>query len=381
MQNKLTDTQKQEITDQYYNGTPVAELCVQHSIPRSTLYRWIHQFSPLKTVTKNTIYYQQYLDLKRHADKLERKLEVIKAAGCGMAAPLQEKLAALEELYGQYSVHTLCDALDVSRGTFYNHIFRRKDVTEHDKRREEIRAQVQIVFEEYKQRLGAKKICAVLADRGIRTSANYVAELMQEMGLHCIGRNAKQEYKKQVNRRGRPNVLRQQFNVSEPNQVWVSDITCFAIKEKFYYICVVIDLFARKVIAHGVSVKNSTYLVTSTFKRAFTSRTPPEGLVFHSDQGTQYTSHTFQKLLRMNKIVQSFSKTGSPQDNAVAEAFFSSMKKEELYRTNYKSEREFRKSVDDYVEFYNMKRPHTTLAFRTPDRFEAQHLAKNTTAV
>ncbi len=378
MQNQLTDTQKQEITAQYHAGISVAELCAQYAIPRSTLYRWIKQFSPLKTVTDNTIYYQQYFDLK-HADKLERKLEVIKAAGCGMAAPLQEKLAALEKLYGQYSVHTLCDALDVSRGTFYNHIFRRKDVTEYDKRREEIRAQVQIVFEEYKQRLGAKKICAVLADREIRTSASYVAELMQEMGLQCIGRNAKREYKKQLNRRGRPNVLHQQFDVSEPNRVWVSDITCFIVKEKFYYICVVIDLFARKVIAHGVSVKNSTYLVTSTFKRAFTSRTPPEGLVFHSDQGTQYTSHTFQKLLRMYKVVQSFSKTGSPQDNAVAEAFFSSIKKEELYRTNYKSELEFRKSVDDYIDFYNAKRPHTTLAFRTPDHFEAQHLAKNTT--
>jgi transposase InsO family protein len=381
MPNQFTDAQKQEITAQYHTGTPVAELCSRHNIPRSTLYRWIHQFSPLKTVTDNTICYQQYLDLKRHADKLERKLEVIKAAGCGLVAPLQEKLVALEQLYGQYSVHTLCDALDVSRGTFYNHIFRRKDVTEYDKRREEIRAQVQIVFEDYKQRLGAKKICAVLADRGIRTSSNYVAELMQEMGLQCIGRNAKREYKKQVHRRGRPNVLHQQFDVLEPNRVWVSDITCFTVKEKFYYICVVIDLFSRKIIAHGVSIKNSTYLVTSTFKKAFVGRTPPEGLMFHSDQGVQYTSHTFQKLLRMNKVVQSFSKTGSPHDNAVAEAFFSSMKKEELYRNNYKSEREFRVSVEEYIQFYNTKRPHTTLAFRTPERYEAQYLAKIVCAV
>lgn len=99
--------------------------------------------------------------------------------------------------------------------------------------------------------------------------------------------------------------------------------------------------------------------------------------MFHSDQGVQYTSHTFQKLLRMNKVVQSFSKTGRPNDNAVAEAFFSSMKKEELYRTNYKSEREFRTAVDDYIQFYNGERPHAGLAYRTPDKIEAQYFAKH----
>ncbi|MDR0839993.1 MAG: IS3 family transposase [Christensenellaceae bacterium] len=376
MSDKYTETQKQEIVALYTTGTSVAELCAQYGVPRSTLYFWIHRFSSLKTITEKTVYYQEYLDLKRHADKLERQLEVIKAAGCGMDAPLQEKLAALERLYGQYSVHTLCDALEVSRGTFYNHIFRRTKISVYDRRREEIREQVQIVFEECKQRYGAKKICAVLADRGIRTSSKYVAELMREMDLQCVGRNAKREYQKQVNRRGRPNVLKQQFDVSEPNCVWVSDITYFKVKDKFYYICTIIDLFSRKVIAHGISPKNSTYLVTSTFKKAFESRMPPQGIMFHSDQGVQYTSHSFQKLLRMNKVVQSFSKTGRPNDNAVAEAFFSSMKKEELYRTNYKSEREFRTAVDDYIYFYNVERPHAGLAYRTPDRIETQYQAK-----
>lgn len=134
MSEKYTETEKIEIVAQYTNGIPVAELCVQYDIPRSTLYFWINRFSSLKTVTEKTVCYQEYVDLKRRADKLERKLEVIKAAGCGMAAPLQEKLAALEKLYGQYSVHTLCDALEVSRGTFYNHIFRRTKISVHDLR-------------------------------------------------------------------------------------------------------------------------------------------------------------------------------------------------------------------------------------------------------
>lgn len=107
MQPKLTDSEKQEIIAQYHAGISVIDLCAQHRVPRSTLYFWINRFSPLKTITEKTICYQEYLYLKRHADKLEKRLEVIKAAGCGMAAPLQEKLVALEKLYGQYSVHAL----------------------------------------------------------------------------------------------------------------------------------------------------------------------------------------------------------------------------------------------------------------------------------
>ena len=376
MQNKFDQEQKKAIVAQYADGASVASLCAQHHIARSTLYFWINQFHPLKSSTDITACYREYFDLKRQVEKLETRLAIIRAVGCGMAAPLKEKLEALEKLYGQYSVHALCDALDVSRGTFYNHIFRRKDVTFYDKRREEIRKQVEDVFNENKQRLGAKKICAILADSGIRTSQKYVTELMREMGLQCIGRNAKREYKRQEKRKSKENFLQQQFNVSNPNEVWVSDITCFKIGEKFYYICVIIDLFSRMIIAHGVSSKSTTYLVTSTFRRAFETRMRPEELLFHSDRGVQYTSQTFRKLLGMNNIVQSFSKSGSPHDNAVAEAFFSSMKKEELYRINYKSEREFRVSVEEYIHYYNTKRPHASLSYKTPERAEEHYRNK-----
>lgn len=164
--------------------------------------------------------------------------------------------------------------------------------------------------------------------------------------------------------------------MSEPNRVWVSDVTCFKINEKYIYVCVILDLFSRKAVAHGVSPKNSTYLITSTFKRAIQSRRTTQGLTFHSDQGAQYTSKAFCKLLRMNKIVQSFSKSGRPHENAVAESFFASMKREEIYRTQYKSERQFRESIDGYINFYNTQRPHSTLAYKTPDKFEALYEAK-----
>jgi len=375
MQN-FNQKEKQKIVEAYRDGISAVVLCEQHNIPRSTLYYWIKQHHSLKSSTNNVVYYREYVELKRHTDKLEAQLAVIKAAGCALSAPLQIKLAALEKLYGQYSVHTLCDALDVSRGTFYNHIFRRKEVTAYDKRREEMRVHIKDVFDESKQRFGSGKIAAVLSERGIKTSPKYVAGLMREMDLQSVGLTSKKEYKKRTKLLKKENILQRQFNVSEPNRVWVSDVTCFKVNDKYFYICVIIDLFSRKVVSYNVSLRNSTYLITSTFRKAFASRNNPNQLTFHSDQGSQYTSNSFRKLLRLNKVVQSFSNPGRPHDNAVAEAFFSFMKKEELYRTDYKSEREFRESVDEYMDFYNIKRPHRTLSHKTPDGFELQHEQK-----
>ena len=153
-------------------------------------------------------------------------------------------------------------------------------------------------------------------------------------------------------------------------------MTCFKINDKYHYVCAILDLFSRKVIAHRVSPKNSTYLVTSTFRQAFQSRNAPQSLIFHSDQGAQYTSKAFRKLLRMNKVVQSFSKSGQPHDNAVMESFFASMKREEIYRTQYKSEQQFMKSVTSSNKFYNTQRPHSTLNYKTPDQFETIYESK-----
>ena len=99
-------------------------------------------------------------------------------------------------MHGQYSVHALCEALCVSRGTFYNHIFRRKEVTAYDKRRAEMKEHMQTAFDESQQRFGANKIAAVLADRGVRTSPKYVAELMREMGLQSVSIYSKRDYQK-----------------------------------------------------------------------------------------------------------------------------------------------------------------------------------------
>ena len=124
-------------------------------------------------------------------------------------------------------------------------------------------------------------------------------------------------------------------------------------------------------VSFRISRNASTNLVTSTFRKAYQDRGQPKNLTFHSDRGAQYTSGAFTALLQKCGVRQSFSASGRPHDNAVAESFFASFKKEEAYRREYTSEQSFRKSVERYVAFYNTSRPHQTLNYQTPQAFEA----------
>ena len=164
--------------------------------------------------------------------------------------------------------------------------------------------------------------------------------------------------------------LEQQFTADRPNQTWVSDITYFKVNDYWLYLCIILDLFSRKVIGYRVSRSASTNLATSTFRSAFRERSNPADLTFHSDRGKQYTSSAFTTLLQKCGVKQSFSATARPHDNAVAEAFFASFKREEAYRREYTSEQSYRKSVDQYIQFYNELRPHRTLKYKTPQAFE-----------
>ena len=228
------------------------------------------------------------------------------------------------------------------------------------------------MFDEYRQVLGAEKIRTILVQRGHQISAEYVSRLMREMGLSSVRMTAKKKYLKLREPERKKNILQQQFTADQPNQRWVSDVTCFKHGNHYFYICLIIDLFSRKVIAYKISKRNSTQLITATFKMAYEERQPLSGLIFHSDRGAQYTSHRFQQLLHEHNTEQSFLQPGKLHDNAVAESFFASLKKEELYRKNHPSDRAFQASVASYIEFYNTKRPHRTLKNLTPCQMEEQ---------
>lgn len=157
----------------------------------------------------------------------------------------------------------------------------------------------------------------------------------------------------------------------------MSDINYFICKDVKYYICVIIDLFARKVIAYTISKSNGTRLTKITLTKAYEERHPNEGLIFHSDRGTNYTARTFVDCCKAFGMMQSLSRKSTPYDNSVMEAFFKTLKAEELYRNNYRSKREFREHVQAYIEFYNSKRPHQNNRYRTPSAMEESYFKRH----
>lgn len=359
---------KKQVVLSHQSGIAVPDLSQRFHISQSTLYRWIKEYVPMdqgEEVINPKMLQRQY-------ERLEHIFQIIRLSGLIDQASRQNRLeilAKLHEQFEQYSVHELCEALNISRGTFYNHIFRKADRTKYLEEQQALMLQVQQVFDDSKQRYGAEKIRAVLAENEIKVGKKRIRVIMQELGLESIRENAKRNYKKRQECQKR-NLLNQNFATQRINEVWVSDITYFKIKDYALYLCVIIDLFSRRVVGYRVSKKSSTHLATATFRAAFQGRGTPTGLTFHSDRGGQYISDTFRGLLQKCGVTQSFSNTGRPYDNAVAEAFFATFKKEEAYRRDYSSEADFRKSVDAYIQFYNEVRPHQTLAYKSPARFE-----------
>lgn len=349
-------------------GESVLSISTDTGISRSSLYAWIKEERNTADIVEFSL--KNFRIMVNRVSRLEGIIEILQRVNCTVSSPLEAKLPAMEELYSQYSVHMLCDALQVPRGTFYNYIFRNKrDNTWYAKRREELRIRIQEIYDESNQIFGAGKIAAVMKEEGCQVSQEMVRKLMREMGLLSIRQDAKKVYEKE--RLSIKNHLNQQFDVTKPNEVWVSDVTYFCCKDIKYYICAIIDLYARKVVGYRVGKKNSTQLVKSTFKQAYESRKPESGLTFHTDRGSNYRSYAMCSYLRELGVVQSFSKAGVPYDNSVMESFFSSLKREELYRTKYRSETEFRAAVDKYMVFYNERRPHTKNGYKTPMKLEA----------
>jgi transposase InsO family protein len=156
------------------------------------------------------------------------------------------------------------------------------------------------------------------------------------------------------------NLLHQKFDQPEPNLVWVCDFTYKRIAGKFFYLCAIIDLFSRKVIAYKLSDKIDTQLAINTVNMAVVNRGKSKGVIFHTDRGSQFTSSEFRKYLDNLDMIQSFSAKAHPYDNAVMECFFKYLKKEEINRKSYSSFYDLKTSLFEYIYgFYNSVRPHS----------------------
>ena len=219
---------------------------------------------------------------------------------------------------------------------------------------------------------GERRIKAVLNALSFPVSRWKVAKLMKEANVWV---RYKKKYKATTNSdHNKPlykNELEQNFNVEQPNQAFVGDITYIWTAEGWLYLAVVIDLYSRKVVGWSMGSRMKAQLVCDALTMAVWQRNPDKGLIVHSDQGVQYASHQYRQLLKGNGFIGSMSKKGCCWDNAVAESFFGSLKQERVHWRNYETRYEAQQDIMNYITmWYNSNRLHSYLGYQCPNHFE-----------
>jgi putative transposase len=234
-------------------------------------------------------------------------------------------------------------------------------------------------WEESGRVYGYRKIRDDLRDLGERCGKHRVARLMRHAGLR-----SHTGYGRRPGMRGgkasvvAPNHLQRQFEVSEPNKAWVTDITYIRTHEGWMYLAVVLDLFSRQVVGWSMSGRMTKELALNALLMAVWRRKPQQEVLVHSDQGSQFSSHDWQDFLKAHRLIPSMSRRGNCHDNAVAESFFQLLKREPIKRRIYADRAEARADVFDYIEmFYNPKRRHSSSNGLSPVQFEQQFRIRN----
>ena len=265
----------------------------------------------------------------------------------------------------------MCRVFGVSSSSYY--AWQRQPQSNHERRDWELGEVIGEIFNDKRSRYGSPRITKELAKRDILVSRKRVSRLMRDNGLRAKG---KRKFKHTTDSNHTlpvaPNLLNQQFDVTEPNKVWVSDLTYIQTLEGWSYLATVIDLYSRKVVGWTYCERMTRALVCDALDAAVQHRHPEPGLIFHSDRGCQYASHAFRRRLWRYRMVQSMSGKGNCYDNAVAESFFATLKKELVSGEVYRTRADARAAIFEYIEvFYNRRRMHSLINYMTPDEFES----------
>ena len=315
--------------------------------------------------------------MDKEITKLHRAIYIWENIGIGMNASIREKEIATKiflEKNTDYNFYQVCEVIKLNKGTYYHYINDRKNKTQYEINDEKLSIEIRTIYDETEGRIGSNKIKAILESKNIKASVQKVRELMKKMNLKIKN--------KKPNRRDKDttpknifhnNLLKRHFFQNKSNKVWVSDFTEIKIGKAKFYLCAILDLFSRKIVAYRVSIKLDSSLCLLTFKDAYQSRGEPKDLLFHSDRGSQYTSLAFMDTLKALGVRQSFSDVGNPYDNAVMESFFATFKREEVHRKKYKDYDDLKESINKYIVFYNNVRPHKSLKYLTPTQFEEKN--------
>lgn len=283
------------------------------------------------------------------------------------------KFAFLKEhLLPQFPIDVVCEVLEVSRSGYYAWLHR--PASARRRRREELAVKIQAVHQENRRIYGSPKVWEALVAQGESVCKNTVADIMKEREIRG---NIKKRFVPTTtdSQHSKPiaeNLLNREFNAEKPNQKWVVDITYIPTGEGWLYLAGVLDLCSRKIVGWSMAEHMQTELVSDALSMAIARRCPGTGLIHHSDRGVQYASDDYTHLLQSHGIQASMSRKGDCWDNAVMESFWATLKTELVHHENYATHEQARASIFEYIEvFYNRKRLHSSLGYKSPESFEA----------
>lgn len=314
----------------------------------------------------------------RHIYELEKKLsesqfrlEILKKGLKCMHKGKHALCGFIHENRDKYPLYKMCEVLGASHSTY--NLWTKLPFSKTETRVYLLKKEIESIFFEFKQNKGSILITKELHRRGFQISDSQVSFYMKQLGLHS---KAKKKFKATTDSKHNlciaPNILNRQFKVGIPSKVWVSDITYIQIEKRFMYLTIIMDLYDRKIVGWHLGFGlSSKCTVLPAFEKATINRPISDGLLFHSDRGIQYANKAFiEKLDRFN-CIRSMSRKGDKFDNASAESFFSTLKKELIYKeTRLLSAREMKRKIFEYIEsWYNKKRIHSRLDFKTIDEF------------
>jgi len=281
------------------------------------------------------------------------------------------KFALIDAEKANFPVSFMCRQLGVSRSGLY--AWRTRPQSKRASEDVELGARVLELHLESQRRYGSPRVQKALAAEGRRVGRNRVRRLMRARGLAA---RPKPRFVVTTDSRHElpiaPNVLARRFDAELLNTAWASDITYLATAEGWLYLAVIIDLCSRRVVGWATSETLERTVCVEALQAALDERRPPPGLIHHSDRGTQYASADYRDLLQQNGIVCSMSRRANCWDNAVAESFFSTLKTELVGGRVYRTREQARLAVFEYIEcFYNRKRLHSSIGYRSPAEYEA----------
>lgn len=271
-----------------------------------------------------------------------------------------------------FPVGMMSKVLEVSRSGFYDWCNRR--VSQRTLGDLKLIFELTRIFWESGCTYGRPRLHAALKKMGFSVGRNRVRKLMKMAGIRPITQK-KFRVKTTDSEHALPisaNLVKRKFTTTRPNEVWVSDITYVRTRKGWAYLCVILDLYSRRIVGWSVREHMKTSLVKEALRSALAQRpVQPWSLIFHSDRGSQYCSGPFREMLRANKIKSSMSARGDCFDNAVAESVFGTIKTERIHTREYENLAEARADLFRYIEgFYNRRRLHSYLGFRSPEEFE-----------